>query len=339
MHQSTIRTRPDNQHEQSIATVGPSARRTRSDRGRRGNSAVEYAVFLGLLTSIVGGGAVCLGSSSNRSLSLLDARMTDQPVTASPTTNANSNAVSFRADGLCIEGKPDDRHRITAVPWVHLALGAVVIGFCCVLLIRQHDRCKQRPIPQDDSEVSDLQERLCTKRQHLLRLISRDPSILLGNQLAVRHLVTTDVITVPSNATRQCITKLMREAHVRHLPVCGPDQQLLGIVTDCDLNGKRGKTARELMSRELKTVSPDMLISPAITGLIQAGISSLPVVEDGRLCGILTATDVVLGLHCLLQLRLHTAKTMHSEAWEQEFMHTVQTRKVLTSHGPIDVPP
>ena len=108
--------------------------------------------------------------------------------------------------------------------------------------------------------------------------------------------------------------------------VCGPGQQLLGVVSDRDLSSKPGKTAAELMSNELRTISPDTLISPATTHLIHLGISSLPVVEEGRLCGILTTTDLILALQCVLQLWLHAASTMHGEVWEQEFMQKVQSQ-------------
>jgi hypothetical protein len=54
MHQPTIRTRPDNQHEQSIATVGPSATAAGlHERARRGAVAVEAAVVLTLVVPMM----------------------------------------------------------------------------------------------------------------------------------------------------------------------------------------------------------------------------------------------------------------------------------------------
>ena len=49
-------------------------------------------------------------------------------------------------------------------------------------------------------------------------------------------------------------------------------------------------------------------------------------VEEGRLCGILTTTDMILALQCVLQLWLHAAAMMHSETWERELMQAVQSR-------------
>ena len=47
---------------------------------------------------------------------------------------------------------------------------------------------------------------------------------------------------------------------------------------------------------------------------INAHISALPVVEEGRLCGILTTTDLVLALQCSLQLWLHRTRPGESAA-------------------------
>ena len=294
-------------------------------RGQCGHSAVEYAALLGLLMLVAGAGAAWLGISSTRSLSLLTGRLTGQLPATLPAGNPDGNAVSS-AEASRFERTPDKRDRTMSASWLFLAVGAGMIGLACILLGRRRYRCEQPLLPQDESEEPNLEERLCTKRQHLLRLLAQDPAILFKNQLAVRHLMTTDIITVSPGATRQRTGELMREAHVRHLLVCGPGQQLLGMVSDRDLGGKPGKTAGDLMSTQVKTVAPDTLISPAATQVIRAGISSLAVVEDGRLCGILTTTDLVLALQCLLQLWLHAAVTMQSEAWEQKLMETVQSQ-------------
>ncbi len=289
---------------------------------------MESAVLLALLILTVGGGVAWLGISSRQSLMSLTGQMTGPLPATSPAGNASGNAVSSRAEESPSAPMPANGDRSKPVFWLSLAIGGGMIGIGCVLLVRRRRRarCAQQLIAPDIGEAPDLQERLCTKRQYLLRQFAQDPTILLKNQLAVRHLMTTDIITVSSGTTRQRISELMREAFVRHLPVCGPGQELLGIVSDRDLSSKPGKTAGELMSAQVKTIPSDTLISPAATHLIRASISSLPVVEDGRLCGILTTTDLVLTLQCLLQLWLHTAEMVQSEIWEQEFMRTVQSQ-------------
>ncbi len=50
------------------------------------------------------------------------------------------------------------------------------------------------------------------------------------------------------------------------------------------------------------TVSPDDLIGPAVTGMMNRNISCLPVVDEGCLCGMLTSTDLMMALQCCFQV-------------------------------------
>ena len=94
----------------------------------------------------------------------------------------------------------------------------------------------------------------------------------------------------------QEIVDLVREKGLRHLLVCDSDKKLLGVISDRDLCSKRTGTARDLMSARLSTTTPETPINQAITCMIQERISCLPVVENDRLCGLITTTDLMLAL-------------------------------------------
>jgi len=93
----------------------------------------------------------------------------------------------------------------------------------------------------------------------------------------------------------------MTERRVRHLLVCTPDLQILGIISDRDLPVRTGATAAELMTREPAVVTPDVTITAAVSVMLTRRISSLPVVEQDRVVGIVTMTDVAMTLQCALQ--------------------------------------
>ncbi len=50
---------------------------------------------------------------------------------------------------------------------------------------------------------------------------------------------------------------------------------------------------RDVMTTELKTVEPHMSLADLERELTEAGISGAPVVEQGRLCGVVTRSDIV----------------------------------------------
>lgn len=56
------------------------------------------------------------------------------------------------------------------------------------------------------------------------------------------------------------------------------------------------KPVKEVMSKEVVTVAPDIPLNDAIVKMVQNGINRLPVVDRGNLVGIVTRGDVIRGL-------------------------------------------
>jgi CBS domain-containing protein len=52
-------------------------------------------------------------------------------------------------------------------------------------------------------------------------------------------------------------------------------------------------TVERLMSTELVTIAPDASAADAAKRMLETGVSSVLVVDDGRLAGLITATDFV----------------------------------------------
>ena len=84
------------------------------------------------------------------------------------------------------------------------------------------------------------------------------------------------------------------------LPVCDNDGKLCGLVTDRDLvtrcmaSGKTPAqtTIREIMTNQITSVQPDMEIGVAAHLMGRQQIRRLPVVENGKLCGMVSLGDL-----------------------------------------------
>jgi acetoin utilization protein AcuB len=104
----------------------------------------------------------------------------------------------------------------------------------------------------------------------------------------------------------------MHRASVRHLPVVNRDGMLVGVVTDRDVRHHLfvpgvfeplGQTSveavlkaalvAEIMSRSVISVPPEANLSDAAQLLRTERIGSLPVVDGGRVVGIVTETDLL----------------------------------------------
>jgi CBS domain-containing membrane protein len=131
------------------------------------------------------------------------------------------------------------------------------------------------------------------------------------NQLKVRDLMTADPTTLKRNDKLTLAEDIMRLGRVRHLPVLDDDgMTLVGIVTQRDLfrdalaqalgYGKDAQrklldslAVKDVMTSQVVTVRPDASLVYAARVLTERKIGCLPVVEDGRLVGILTEGDFV----------------------------------------------
>ncbi|SRR6266481_2404393 len=130
--------------------------------------------------------------------------------------------------------------------------------------------------------------------------------------MKVRQLMSRNVVTI--RASDSCLEAVsrMHGAHVRHLPVVDTSGGLIGIVTDRDLRHhlfeprvlkEVGTTAvnillkavpvSEIMSSPVLSVESDEEVVEAARIMLEDKVGSLPVLENGRVIGIVTETDVL----------------------------------------------
>jgi acetoin utilization protein AcuB len=132
--------------------------------------------------------------------------------------------------------------------------------------------------------------------------------------MKVRDVMTSDPLTVDLNTSLREAAGLMKRRGVRHVPVMDRARCLAGILTDRDIthmafvpalseylswNARRLKSlrARDAMTWSVVTTDPEAPLSQAGFVMFQRRIGSLPVVENGRLIGILTERDVLAALY------------------------------------------
>jgi acetoin utilization protein AcuB len=119
-------------------------------------------------------------------------------------------------------------------------------------------------------------------------------------------------ITVPPEMPAALAADLLRVNNIRHLPVVARDR-LVGIVSDRDIRLNMPSPATSLSAPEVSylllkltveqvmtapalTIEPDRPLLEAVTIMLDRKIGALPVMESGRLVGMITEFDLLQAL-------------------------------------------
>ena len=118
--------------------------------------------------------------------------------------------------------------------------------------------------------------------------------------MLVVERMTRPPLTVTGAATVEEALSVLTEHKQRHLSVLDAEETLVGIVSEKDLlRARREELVETVMTREVVTVTEYTTLEEAARIMADHTISSLPVMRDGKLVGIITETDL---FHIFLEL-------------------------------------
>ncbi len=118
--------------------------------------------------------------------------------------------------------------------------------------------------------------------------------------MQVRELMHTDPVTLSPGDSTALAARLLSRHNVGALPVCSSDGRLRGIVTDRDIvlrciapeDDPAQTPVRDVMTRGCYTVAPEADCAAAAHLMAQRQVRRLPVVQQGKLVGMLSLGDL-----------------------------------------------
>ena len=118
--------------------------------------------------------------------------------------------------------------------------------------------------------------------------------------MKLRDIMSDQVIRIDPEESVAVAARTLAHYNIGALPVCGDDGRLCGVVTDRDLVTRclaSGRTAedtkvRDVMTGRVVSAGPDMLTGVAAHLMGREQIRRLPVVEHGKLCGMVSLGDL-----------------------------------------------
>ena len=118
--------------------------------------------------------------------------------------------------------------------------------------------------------------------------------------MKVRDIMTRSVISIAPEESVEVAARTLAQYNIGVLPVCSAGGKLCGMVTDRDLvtrciasNRSPGKTTvQDVMTGQVIAAQPDMEVGVAAHLMGRRQVRRLPVVENGKLCGMVSIGDM-----------------------------------------------
>lgn len=256
----------------------------RLGRAAGGHAGIEYALVLAVVICAAVSAALLLGMVQRRSLGQVaqDVKQTDVERKRSGATEPRNVEIEVSSN------------REWLLP-ISLILGSLSLWSIGRLLAHR---------PKANAGLSNAfignevkQARYVGARQQILRAVRNN----LQN-LQVRHVMTDHVATASPTASLGELAQLMSDLEVWQVIFFSASGEPLGIVSHRFLKGAPGKQARHIMSEKPLTIAPDMDLRVAITLMLDRNLSCIPVVDAGKLQGMLTTTELAMGFQVSTQL-------------------------------------
>jgi CBS domain-containing protein len=115
----------------------------------------------------------------------------------------------------------------------------------------------------------------------------------------IRDVMTPNPRCVSPDDSIQSAAQIMRDEDTGAVPVCD-NGRAVGIITDRDIvvraiaEGQSGRPVRDIATREVISARPDMSTREAAELMSEHQVRRLPVVDGGRLVGIVSLGDLAV---------------------------------------------
>ena len=118
--------------------------------------------------------------------------------------------------------------------------------------------------------------------------------------MKLREIMTNQVVKIRPEESVSVAARMLERNNIGSMPVCSKDGRLCGILTDRDIvtrclaagKSPQDTTVREVMTGKVYVGRPDMEVTLAAGLMGREQIRRLPVMQDGKLCGMVSLGDL-----------------------------------------------
>src|ERR1051325_4892536 len=127
-----------------------------------------------------------------------------------------------------------------------------------------------------------------------------------GGSMNARDIMTRDVITVNPTMSVKSLAMALIKNQISGAPVADKSGKIIGIVSESDIVAKKGKDVRSIMSKKVISVVQETPVEQIAELMTTHHIKRLPVMNDGKVIGIVSRADIVSAIALGKHVALHT---------------------------------
>lgn len=124
--------------------------------------------------------------------------------------------------------------------------------------------------------------------------------------MLAKNIMTKDVITVNPTMTVKNLAMTLIKNQISGAPVAGKNGKIIGIVSEADIVGKKGKDVKAIMSKKVISVNEETPVEEIAQLMTIHKIKRLPVMRGDQVVGVVSRADIVSAIALGKHVAIHT---------------------------------
>ena len=124
--------------------------------------------------------------------------------------------------------------------------------------------------------------------------------------MLAKNIMTREVITVSPAMTVKNLAMTLIKNQISGAPVAGKNGKIIGIVSEADIVGKKGKDVKAIMSKKVISVNEETSVEKIAQLMTVHKIKRLPVMRGDQVVGVVSRADIVSAIALGKHVAIHT---------------------------------
>ena len=124
--------------------------------------------------------------------------------------------------------------------------------------------------------------------------------------MIAKDIMTKDIITVGPTMTIKKLAMTLIKNQISGAPVAGKNGSIIGVVSEADIVGKKGKDVKAIMSKKIISVDEDTSVEKIAQLMTTHNIKRVPVMRGEEVVGIVSRADIVSAIARGEHVAIHT---------------------------------